>query len=136
MNNFKAYSFSRLIAHSEMEFFFILGLINPDDFDENWNGTGHTVVGYLVMYKNHKLGKIENIVYFLSDYKNAFSDIKRYTHHFADLMTSAELLSYDIKFIFKETGVRGDSVGSPYIDFVKSIVGSDISNIVLNDIKV
>lgn len=136
MENFKAYSFSRLIAHTEMEFYFILGLVNPDDFDEHWNGTGHKVLGYLAMYKNHKFEKIENTIYLLSDYKIYSSNIGRYTHQFTNQMVSAELSTYDINFSIKETKVHGNLVGPPYIDFVKDIVGNDIPYPVLNDITV
>lgn len=136
MDKIRAFSFPRLIAHPEMEFFFIQGQVNPDDFDEYWDGTGHMALGYLTMYKDHKLKKIENTIYLLSDYKRDFSDIRRYAHRFANQMVSAELLSYDIKFKFKETRVNGDIVVSPYIDFVKDVVGNDIPSSVLNDITV
>jgi len=136
MNKFQSYSFSRLISRSEVEFFFILGETNPDDFDENWDGTGHKVLGYLVIYKNYELKKIENIIYLISDYKSDFPNITRYTHRFANLMISAEVLSYDIKFKIKKTIVKGDLVEAPYKDFVKCIVGNDIPHTVLNDISV
>lgn len=136
MENFKVYSFSRLIAKNELEFFFILGLPNPENYSENWDGTGHTVVGYLAMYKKHDLKEIKNIIYLLSDYKSNFGDIERYTHQFAKYMISAEVHTYDIQFKVKQTKVKGSSVGPPYIDFVKIIVGNDIPESILNDIKV
>ena len=136
MDKFKGYSFSRLILHSKMEFFFIIGEINPDNFDEHWNGTGHTVLGYLVIYKDHELKNIKNIIYLIPDYKSDYSNIKRYTHRFVDLMNSAELFSYDNKFNFKQTIIKGNLVVPPYIDFVKEIVGKDIPHEILNDITV
>ncbi|KGR74008.1 hypothetical protein [Ureibacillus sinduriensis] len=136
MDKINAYSFSRLIAHSEMEFFFIQGLVNPDDFDEYWDGTGHMVLGYLAIYKNHKLKKIEITKYLLSDYKIDFPNIRRYTHRFANQMVSAELISYDIKFRIKETKVSGNLVGPPYIDFVKEVIGDDIPSTVLDNITI
>ncbi len=136
MNNFKSYSFSRLLADSEIEFFLIVGLVEPDNFNEYWDGTGHQGVGYLVMFKNHKLTTIENLIYLLPNSKSTHADIKRYTYHFAERMISADMYNYDVQFKIKKTSILGNSIGPPYIDFIRSIVGNDVPAALLKDIAI
>lgn len=136
MNNFKSYSFSRLINHLEIEFYFILGLPEPDNFSEYYDLTGHQVVGYLVMYKKHKKKETKNLIYLLPNTtKNENLEIKRHTHHFIQRMTTADMYDYDVEFKIQQTKIKGKSVGPPYIDFVKTIVGNDIPIEILREIK-
>lgn len=50
MSKFEAYSFTRLIRTQNFEFYFILGVNDPQDFDEYWDGRLIEVLGYLVTY--------------------------------------------------------------------------------------
>jgi hypothetical protein len=136
MERFKSYSFSRLINHNELEFFWVTGLTQPDQFDEFWDGRGHESVGYLVMHKNHKERKLRNLIYLIKGKAKDKDHIKRYIHRFAVSMTSLELESYDIEFILHETSVYQSAIlDSELISYIRKIVGDDIPETLLNEIS-
>ena len=49
MDNFETHSFTRLVRTQRFEFFFILGVNDAQDFDENWDGRLIEILGYLVI---------------------------------------------------------------------------------------
>ena len=134
---FKSYSFSRLINHNELEFYWISGLTHPDNFDEHWDGRGHESVGYLVMYKNHEERKLKNFIYLIKDKAKDKEHAKRYIHRFAISMVSVNLGSYDIEFILNETTIYQPVVkDSEFIGYIERITKNDIPITLLNKIKI
>lgn len=137
MVSFQSFSFSRLINHHELEFFWVTGLTQPDKFDEFWDGRGHESVGYLVMHKNHNERKLRNLIYLIKGKAKDKDHIKRYIHSFADSMTSLELESYDIEFILHETSVYQSAIlDSELISYIRKLVGDDIPETLLDEISV
>ncbi|WP_449536396.1 hypothetical protein [Ferdinandcohnia sp. Marseille-Q9671] len=131
-----SYSFSRLINHNELEFFWNTSLTNTDNFDEYWDGRGRESVGYLVMHKDHEQRKLRNLLYFIKDKAKDKKHLKRYSYDFANSMISVELESYEIEYVYNETNVYQTVVTDPeLISFIKRIVINDIPNTLFNRIN-
>lgn len=48
MNEYETYSFTRIIRTQSLEFYFILGVNEVQNFEEHWDGRLIEVLGYLV----------------------------------------------------------------------------------------
>lgn len=87
------------------------------------------------MYKNHKQKTVENLIYFLPYSKDEQLNIKRYTYQFIESMITTDMYDYDIHYKIKMTKIKGELVEPPYVDFVKNLVGKDIPEVILMDIR-
>lgn len=136
MNNFDFYSYSRLCITQNIEFFFIVGVKNSDNFDEYWDGTTREIIGYLVIYTMHEQEKQNNLIYIVKNDNLNSDNIIRYTKKFASEMPlSPKIFHYDKEnYKISMTTINPKGIVSPYIDFIQEVVGDDIPESILNQI--
>lgn len=131
MAEFESYSFSRLYRDENIEFFFIIGVNDSDDFDDYWDGRLKEVVGYVMIFTNKNDRKQDNFIYLIEKSSRRFEDIVRYTNRFVDQMSLSPNLSDRENFKISTTNINGHSVVSPYIPFIQSIVSEDLPQQIL-----
>lgn len=129
MKEFDSYSFSRLYLNENIEFFFILGVKDEDNFIDVWDGRIIEVIGYAMIFTNKSESKQENFIYLIEKNGRKFEDVIRYTKQFINQMSFNPIDGDD--FEVSRTNVKGDVVDFPYIDFIKSIVRNDIPQEIL-----
>ncbi|MEY2373776.1 hypothetical protein, partial [Lysinibacillus capsici] len=88
MSYFENYSYSRLYLDQSLEFFFILGVNDSDNFDEYWDGRTIEVVGYVSIYKNTN-GEQENYIYLINQTNRDYESIIKHTKQFINQMSLA-----------------------------------------------
>jgi len=131
MNEFEEYSYSRLFVDRNLEFFVIMGVNNADDFTYYWDQRLTEVVGYAVVYTNHKQKKQENIIYLVDKDIRDFEKIIKYTKLFVSQMYLSIEYSNEENFEIHKTNINGKFIKTPYIDFVKKIIVEDIPSEIL-----
>ncbi len=132
MLEYECYSFSRLFLNSNLEFFFILGVNNSDNFDGLWDGRNIEVIGYAVIYIDSETNEQKNFIY-LIDYHNKKHDIAiKYTKKFIEQMSLSDKLSDRENFKIINTGVYSRVVSEPYKDFIKAVVKNEIPEFILD----
>jgi hypothetical protein len=134
MHQYESYSFSRLFLNQDIEFFFILGVNESDNFDEYWDGRLREVLGYAVIYNDFKAKEQKNFIYLLNKGNSIYSDIVKYTKKFIEQMTISEKLSDRGNFKIIYTEIEGNLVSKPYKDFIKSVIKNEIPELVLDRI--
>ena len=132
MPQYESYSFSRLFLNQNIEFFFILGVNNSDDFDEYWDGRLREVLGYAVIFNDFKAKEQKNFIYLLNNANSNYSDVVKYTKKFIEQMTLSEKLSDRENFKIINTEIEGKLVSKPYKDFIKSVIKNEIPECVLD----
>ncbi|MFJ6268329.1 hypothetical protein [Lysinibacillus xylanilyticus] len=134
MSKFEAYSFTRLIRTQNFEFYFILGVNDPQDFDEYWDGRLIEVLGYLVTYI--KNGQHNIFIYLIEDETKNFQEIIKHVKKFASEIYTYTGLLDTTNFIIQSTNVYQKSLGNhEIVDFIKKIVNEDIPEFILAEIK-
>ncbi|MDP1395297.1 hypothetical protein Q8G28_17595 [Lysinibacillus capsici] len=132
MLEYECYSFSRLFLNSNLEFFFILGVNNSDNFDELWDGRNIEVIGYTVIYIDSETNEQKNFIY-LIDYDNKkYDDAIKYTKKFIEQMSLSDKLSDTENFKIINTEVYSRVVSEPYKDFIKAVVKNEIPEFILD----
>ncbi len=122
MTAYESFSFTRFYVNSKIEFFFILGVNDSDNFDEYWDGRDREVLGYAVIYKEKK--QQYNFIYlFQVDHDRVIKYTKMFIQQMSPISTNLSDLE---KFQIKETDIKVKSVPKPYKDFIRSIVKNDI----------
>ncbi|MDI2586194.1 hypothetical protein OR571_03395 [Psychrobacillus sp. NEAU-3TGS] len=125
MKSFESYSFTRLLYNESLEFFFILGVNDSDDFSIYVDQRLIEVLGYLVIYKNLELDRNVNLIYLVENDTRDDQKTIRYAQQFAMDMTNQAVFGQE-DFIVRKTNINPRIVSQPYIDFVKKIIGDDI----------
>ncbi|MGD6942234.1 hypothetical protein ACQCT6_09355 [Cytobacillus gottheilii] len=134
MPKYESYSFSRLLLNRNLEFFFILGVNNPDNFDEYWDGRITEVLGYAVIFNDFTAKDQKNFIYLLDKDNGLFDDIIKYTKKFIQQMTVSDKLSDWENFRIINTDIDGKRVLKPYEDFIKSVIKNEIPEVILDEI--
>lgn len=133
-DNFESYSFTRMMRTQNLEVYWIRGVNQASNFDEDWDGRLVEVLGYLVIYSDIQRNILVNYIYLIEDENKNYQDIIRNTKMFAsEICTYTEL--FDMKnFIIQKTDVyqRGHAYHE-IVDFIKSIVNQDIPEYVLDE---
>lgn len=132
MAEFEGYSFSRLYRDENIEFFFIIGVNDSDDFDDYWDGRIKEVVGDALIFTDKNERKQKNFIYLIEKPFRKFEDIIRYTKRFVDQMSLSPNLYDRENFRILKTNINGHSVGFPYIPFIQTIIGNDIPQYILD----
>ncbi|MBU5250943.1 hypothetical protein KQI46_03195 [Lysinibacillus capsici] len=132
MLNFENYSYSRLYLDQSLEFFFILGVNDSDNFDEYWDGRTIEVVGYVSIYTNTN-GEQENYIYLINQTSRDYESIIKHTKQFINQMSLATNPLDKENFKISKTNILGKLVEPPYTNFIKSVIKNDIPNIILKD---
>lgn len=133
MSEFQSYSFSRLFLNRNIEFFFLQGVNNQDDFTEFYDLRVLEVVGYILIYNNHEEQK--NFIYLIDKEDRDFDSIIKYTKQFINQMTLSDKLSDRENFEILTTDVNGRVVSPPYKNFIKNIVKNEIPESVLDELE-
>lgn len=126
MAEFENYSFSRLYRDENIEFFFIVGVNDSDDFDEYWDGRLTEVVGYAVIYLDYKTKKQKNFIFLIDKTNREYDNIVRYTKRFIQQMSLSEETSDRENFKILKTEVEKRVLEPPYNAFIKMVVKSEI----------
>jgi hypothetical protein len=124
MEIFESYSFSRLYLDKNLEFFFILGVNDSDNFIDVWDGRYIEVIGYIVIYMNHEKEQ-ENYIYLIDKTDRNFENIIRYTKQFINQISLSPKLSDRENVKIQKTNVDGKFVRDP-LSFMKKVIGNDI----------
>ena len=133
MSKFETYSFTRLIRTQSLEFYFILGVNEPQNFDEYWDGRLIEVLGYLVTYI--KKGQQKIFVYLIEDETKNFQEIIKHVKMFASEIYMYTGLLDMTNFIIQATNVYQKGLGEhEKINFIKKIVNEDIPEYILAEI--
>lgn len=132
MSEFESYSFSRLFLNKYIEFFFIQGINNSDNFDEYWDGRSIEVIGYVVIYNNPEKMEKRNLIYVIDKSNRNFDNIIKYTKKFVEQMDISEEYFDSDSFEINKTDINGSLVLNPYTDFIKSVIKNDIPTSVLD----
>lgn len=132
MKNFEIYSFTRLLHNKNFEFFFILGINDSDDFSIYVDQRTIEVLGYLIIYKDLELAKNVNLIYLVENNTRDDQKTIRYAKQFAMDMTTQAVFGEE-DFIVRKTNINPMVVSQPYIDFVKKIIGNDISQSIIGE---
>ncbi|WP_324728646.1 hypothetical protein VO178_18380 [Lysinibacillus fusiformis] len=128
----ESYSFSRLFLNRHLEFFFIQGINNSENFDEYWDGRTINVIGYAVIYIDPETKKQENFIYLIDNDINNYSNAIKYTRKFIEQMTLSDKLSDRENFKIINTEVYSRVVSEPYKDFIKDVVKNEIPEYILD----
>ncbi|MBD8014593.1 hypothetical protein [Planococcus wigleyi] len=126
MAEFENYSFSRLYRDENIEFFFIVGVNDSDDFDEYWDGRLTEVVGYAVIYLDYKTEKQKNFIFLIDKTNREYDNIVRYAKRFIQQMSLSEEISDRENFKILKTEVKKRVLEYPYNAFIKMVVKSEI----------
>lgn len=132
MNKHEEYSFSRLFLNEYVEFFFILGINDANNFDEYWDGRDIEVVGYAVIYKDIKSDKQTNFIYLLEEVDVDENRIIQHTKKFIQQMTMSEDLVDQENFRISKTNIHSKVVSKPYQAFMEKVVKDDIPGTAFN----
>ncbi|MFC5467010.1 hypothetical protein [Lederbergia graminis] len=132
MSEFESYSFSRLFSNKYIEFFFIQGINNSDNFDEYWDGRSIEVIGYVVIYNNPEKMEKRNLIYVINKCNRNFDNIIKYTKKFVEQMDISEDYFESDSFEINKTDIKGSLVLKPYTEFIKSVIENDIPTSVLD----
>src|SRR5690606_6199575 len=132
MSEFESYSFSRLFLNKYIEFFFIQGINNSDNFDEYWDGRSIEVIGYVVIYNNPEKMEKRNLIYVIDKCNRNFDNIIKYTKKFVEQMDISDEYFDSDSFEINKTDINGSLVLNPYTDFIKSVIKNDIPTSVLD----
>ncbi|WDV08179.1 MULTISPECIES: hypothetical protein [Lysinibacillus] len=127
----ESFSFSRLFLNRNLEFFFILGVNNSDNFDEYWDGRTIEVVGYAVIYIDFETNEQKNFIY-LIDNNNNHDNVVKYTKKFIEQMSLSDKLSDRENYKILKTKINNRVVSEPYKDFIKIVVKNEIPEFVLD----
>ncbi len=130
----ECYSFSRLFLNSNIEFFFIQGVNDSDNFDEYWDGRTIEVIGYAVIYIDFKTNEQKNFIYLIDKDNRKYDNVIKYTKKFIAQMSLSEKLSDRENFKIIKTDIHVKLVSKPYKNFIKSIVKSEIPEFVLDEL--
>ena len=132
--NFEQYSFSRLFNFNNLEFFFILGINDSDNFGDEWDSTEINPLGYLVMFTDYtQKSKQVNIYLTVED---GTDEIIKYSKQFVSRMPLLPgLLNFQTKYVIKKSEVKQKSVRSPYRDFILKVLKDDFDASVLDKIN-
>ncbi|MDD1502891.1 hypothetical protein PVA17_08990 [Lysinibacillus sp. CNPSo 3705] len=128
----ESYSFSRLFLNRNLEFFFIQGVNNSDNFDEYWDGRIIEVIGYVVIYIDIETNEQKNFIYLIEKDNKKYDNAIKYTKKFIAQMTLSDKLSDRENFKILKTEINGKLVSEPYKDFIKVIVKNEIPEFVLD----
>lgn len=131
MSEYESYSFSRVFLNRNIEFFFIQGVNNSDNFDEFWDGRSIEVLGYAVIYFDFERMEQKNFIYLVDKDNRTFDDVIKYTKKFIDQMTVSENHYDRENFKIIKTDIDGKLVLKPYKDFIKSVVKNEIPESVI-----
>ena len=126
MAEFENHSFSRLYRDKNIEFFFIIGVNDSDDFDEYWDGRLTEVVGYAVIYLDFITKKQKNFIFLIDKANREYDDIVKYTKQFIQQMSLSEEISDRENFKILKTEVKKRVLEHPYNAFIKMVVKSEI----------
>lgn len=130
MNEFESFSFSRLYSGNNLEFFFIIGVNDSDNFTYDWDGTTKEVVGYITLYINQEKEQ-ESFIYLINKSERKFEDIIRYAQKFISNMSPNLDISDLENCKICKTDIAVKSVAPPFSNFIKNIVRKDIPNSIL-----
>lgn len=133
MSEFQSYSFSRLFLNQNIEFFFLQGVNNQDDFTEFYDLRVLEVIGYILIYNSHEEQK--NFIYLIDKKDRNFDSIIKYAKQLINQMTLSDKLSARENFEVLTTDVTGKVVSPPYKDFIKSVVKNEIPESVLDELE-
>lgn len=130
----ESYSFSRLFINCNIEFFFILGVNDSDNFDEYWDGRTIAVIGYAVIYIDFETNEQKNFIYLIDDNNKKHDKAIKYTKQFISQMTMtlSDKLSDREKFKIIKTKINDKVISKPYKDFIKVVVKNEIPEFVLD----
>jgi hypothetical protein len=125
MLEFETYRFSRLYRSQKLEFYFIQGVNDQDNFDEYWDGRFLKVIGYVLMYQNDDK-TTENYIYVINKTDGDYKRIIRYAKQFINSMSLSgnPFESENCKIL--KTDIKGNLVRQPYEDFIKRIIENEI----------
>lgn len=134
INGFEKYSFTRLCVTEKVEFFFIAGVNDADNFEWYWSGTLREVLGYIVIYTDHEQQKQESHIYLIEHDHRNFEHITKYAKQFVYHMLYLPYYDWE-NYIIHKTTVKQKGVVPPYVDFVRKIVEDDIPKSVIDEIN-
>ncbi|MBD7983757.1 hypothetical protein H9649_04125 [Sporosarcina sp. Sa2YVA2] len=135
MSEFEYITFSRLYFDESIEFFFIQGVDNYENFTLWWDGRSYKVVGYLVSYVDVIENEQKNIIYLIEKEGRTFDWIIKHTRKFIENMsTSGRLTEWEDAEIIM-TDIIGDSVLPPFTDFVKEVIQHEVPQAILDKIE-
>ncbi len=134
MSEYETYSFSRLFLNRDIEFFFILGVNDSDNFDEYWDGRTKEVLGYAVIFNNSETKEQENFIFLIDKANRNYENIIKYTKKFIAQMTISEELSDSENFKIIKTEITERVVTKPYEHFIKKVIKNEIPESVLNEL--
>jgi hypothetical protein len=132
MSEHESYSFSRLFLNRNLEFFFIQGVNDSDNFDEYWDGRIIEVIGYAVIYIDIETNEQKNFIYLIDNDNKKYDNAIKYTKKFIGQMTLSDKLSDRENFKIIKTKINGRVVSEPYKDFIKVVVKNEIPESVLD----
>lgn len=134
MSKFETYSFTRLIRTQSLEFYFIRGVNEPQNFDEHWDGRLIEVLGYLITYI--KKGEQKIFVYLIEDETKNFQEIIKHVKMFVSEMYMYTGLLDMTNFIIQSTNVFQSALEEHEKEnFIKKIVNEDIPTYIIEEIK-
>ena len=122
----ESYSFTRLFLDRNIEFFFILGINESDNFDEFWDGRHIDVLGYAVIYIDFETNKQKNLIYLINKNNIEYEKVIKYTKQFIQNMSLSEKFSDRENITILRTYVDQRVVHKPYEEFIKLIVKNEI----------
>lgn len=122
----ESYSFSRLFLDHKIEFFFILGINESDNFDEFWDGRLIDVLGYAVIYNDLETNEQKNYIYLINKKNSEYDKVIKFTKLFIQQMSLSEKFSDRENFTVLKTDVDQRVVHKPYKDFIKAIIKNEI----------
>lgn len=132
--NFEQYSFSRMFNFNNLEFFFILGINNSDDFGDEWDSTSINPLGYLVMFTDYKQRIVQANIYLTVE--DGTDEIIKYSKQFVSRMPLLpDAFNFPTKYVIKKSEVKQKSVRSPYRDFILKVLKDDFDASVLDKIN-
>jgi hypothetical protein len=134
MSKFETYSFTRLIRTQSLEFYFIRGINESQNFDEYWDGRLIEVLGYFVTYI--KNGQHKCFVYLIEEETKNLQETIKHVKMFASemLMYTGPFEKNDI--IIKSTVVYQKGLGEhEKVNFIKKIVKEDIPDNIFDEIN-
>ena len=136
MSKFEGYSFTRLIRTQSLEFYFIRGVNESQNFDEYWDGRLIEVLGYLVTYIDIKKGQQKSFVYLIEDETKNFEEIIRHIKMFVSEIYMFTGLFDMTNFIIQSTDIYQKALSeNEIVDFIRKIVNDDIPEYIFDEIK-
>lgn len=130
VKKYEQYRFPRLFVTSELEFFFILGVENADDFGEEWDSTFRTPLGYLVISRDFPSNEERVFIYITIDVEDEglIREIVKYSKYFSSLMTySPQAIEFSTSYSIKQSSVKQKSISSNFRDFIINVLQEDFN---------